>query len=315
MSAETLRVQKIWDHAPHNAFTDLIRYGGRWFCAFREGESHVDEQASIRVLVSNDGDTWHSAALIGIAQRDLRDAKLCQTPDGRLMLNTCCVHREADKVLDVQTLAYFSVDGCEWGSPHKIGDNGYWLWRTDWHKGVAYSLGYKAGEGHHIRLFRSDDGIHFDVINECLLDEHGPSEYAFVFLEDDTCLCLLRRDDAKHPGCDNALLGQAQPPYKNWQWQELDERIGGPDMLQLPDGRILAGVRKFKDNCAKDWRAQWTELSWLDRDNARLMPCVKLPSGGDSSYPGMVFYDGEVWVSYYSSHEEKTAIYLARIVL
>ena len=43
--------------------------------------------------------------------------------------------------------------------------------------------------------------------------------------------------------------------------------------------------------------------------------CLKLPSGGDTSYAGMVVHEGCLWISYYSSHEEKTAIYLARVLI
>ena len=32
---EILDVRKIWDAAPHNAFTDLIRHRDRWWCVFR----------------------------------------------------------------------------------------------------------------------------------------------------------------------------------------------------------------------------------------------------------------------------------------
>jgi len=46
-----------------------------------------------------------------------------------------------------------------------------------------------------------------------------------------------------------------------------------------------------------------------------LTPLVTLPSGGDTSYPGLVWHDGELWMSYYSSHEGKTSIYLARIAI
>jgi hypothetical protein len=42
---------------------------------------------------------------------------------------------------------------------------------------------------------------------------------------------------------------------------------------------------------------------------------LDLPSSGDSSYPGMVWHQGLLWISYYSSHEGKTAIYLARVKL
>jgi hypothetical protein len=36
-SLKLLSVKKIWDAAPHNAFTDLIRHSGQFFCVFREG--------------------------------------------------------------------------------------------------------------------------------------------------------------------------------------------------------------------------------------------------------------------------------------
>ena len=37
--AELVQVRKIWDRAPHNAFTDLVRFHDRWFCVFREGRA------------------------------------------------------------------------------------------------------------------------------------------------------------------------------------------------------------------------------------------------------------------------------------
>jgi hypothetical protein len=42
-----------------------------------------------------------------------------------------------------------------------------------------------------------------------------------------------------------------------------------------------------------------------------------LPSGGDNSYPGFVIDRAQrlVYVSYYSSHEGKAAIYLATLRL
>jgi hypothetical protein len=61
-SIELIEVRKIWDEAPHNAFTDLIRYRDEWFCAFREGRNHVSADGAIRILSSTDGVAWVSAA-------------------------------------------------------------------------------------------------------------------------------------------------------------------------------------------------------------------------------------------------------------
>jgi len=62
--AELVEVRKIWDRAPHNAFTDLVRFKGKWFCVFREGTAHVSPDGALRVITSKDGKDWVSAALL-----------------------------------------------------------------------------------------------------------------------------------------------------------------------------------------------------------------------------------------------------------
>ena len=127
----------------------------------------------------------------------------------------------------------------------------------------------------------------------------GASVSSLVFAGD-TCYCLLRRDGSPNSG----LLGTAGPPYTQWQWKDLGVRIGGPHMLRLPDGRFVAAVRLY-DGGAR------TSLCWVDPEAGKITEHLKLPSGGDTSYAGLVFHDGLLWVSYYSSHEGKTSIYLA----
>ncbi|HBE42193.1 MAG TPA: hypothetical protein DDW27_13470, partial [Bacteroidales bacterium] len=62
------RVWKIWDQAEHNAFTDIIKYEGKYYCTFREGGGHVPWPSGIdgkiRILVSKDGEKWKSAGLL-----------------------------------------------------------------------------------------------------------------------------------------------------------------------------------------------------------------------------------------------------------
>lgn len=86
VTAEILEVRKIWDKAPHNAFTDLIRWDGRFYCVFREGRGHASTDGKVRALESKDADVWQSAALIALEGYDLRDAHVSVTPDNRLML-------------------------------------------------------------------------------------------------------------------------------------------------------------------------------------------------------------------------------------
>ena len=131
---------------------------------------------------------------------------------------------------------------------------------------------------------------------------NGCGEDKILFLEDGSALCLLRHESGNRL----AQLGMAKPPYTDWKFRDLNLRIGGPNMIQLADGRILAATRLYRGGAR-------TSLSWLDPENATLTEALKLPSGGDTSYAGMVMHDGLLWISYYSSHEGKTSIYLAKV--
>ena len=76
--------------------------------------------------------------------------------------------------------------------------------------------------------------------------------------------------------------------------------------LRLPDGRYVAAVRLYAPKVH-------TGLCWIDPRAGTLREFLTLPSGGDTSYAGLVWHDGLLWVSYYSSHEGKTSIYLAKV--
>lgn len=314
---ELLEVRKIWDKAPHNAFTDLTFFKGRWYCTFREAKSHASygDDGNIRVIASPDGESWTSVAYFPspIAELpDLRDPKLVVTSDNRLMLNSVAALLKYAQIRH-QSLAWFSSNGKDWSEPVKIGEPNIWIWRVSWHKGVAYGVGYaQAGskprdEKRFTRFYRSSDGVNFETVVGTLFEADYPnraSETRLIFLDDDTCLCILRRD-----GEDNtAQLGTAKPPYKEWDWKDLGVRLGGPNMIRLPDGRFVVAGRVHNNGPR-------TALLWLDPESGTLTEFLKLPSGGDTSYAGMVLHDGLLWMSYYSSHEGKTSIYLAKIKL
>lgn len=298
--AELVEVKRIWDAAPHNAFTDLVRYRDEWFCVFREGSAHVSPDGALRVIVSPDGSKWASAALITSTNGDLRDAKITITPGRSLMLSGAVAFRQPAQYKH-QSLAWFSEDGRRWSQPIVIGDPNMWLWRTTWWQDKAYSIGYDTAAEGFVRLYRSKDGKQFDVLVPTLFDEGKPNETSIVFDPDGTAFCLLRRDG--QPG--SGKLGMAHPPYTGWEWKDLSVRIGGPHMLRLPDGRLVAAVRLY-DGTVR------TSLCWVDRVGT-LTEFLKLPSGGDTSYAGLVWHEDLLWVSYYSSHEGKTSIYLAKI--
>jgi hypothetical protein len=298
-----IEIQRIWGMAPHNAFTDLVRFKGRWYCTFREGETHTSLDGAIRILSSADGVRWDTAARISSPPGDLRDPKLNVTPDNMLMLNAAAAFPPGSGTRH-QSLTWFSADGRTWGQALEIGDPNVWLWGLVWHQGRIYGIGYATGEKGFARLYTSRDGMHYDTLVPDLLDQGSPSEGALVFTGESTALCLLRRDGKGA----NAMLGRARAPYRAWMWQDLGARIGCPRMLRLDDGRIVVAGRLY------DGKVR-TALCMLDAETGKLDDFLDLPSGGDTGYPGMVYHDGVLWVSYYSSHDGKAAVYVARVDL
>ncbi len=307
--AKILSVEKISDRAPHSAFTDLIYWNNQFVCAFREGRGHVSADGKIRVLTSVDGDQWESSALIELKDMDLRDAGLSVSPDGKLMLiGGACPRPKDGEHAPTGTFVSFSDDAKTWSKPQVVTKPGRWLWRVTWHDGKAYGVSY-GSSANGVRassLVASDDGIHYNDIVSQMLADGWPTEAVIRFDAHNTAYCLQRRDGKSN---NSAMLGISNPPYTEWNWHDLGQFFGGPNLIQLPSGEWIAAGRMIVDGKAK------TVLATLDAAKMTLTKLLELPSGGDTSYPGLVWHNDRLYVSYYSSHEDKTNIYLAQIEL
>lgn len=313
ITAELVSVEKIWDAAPHNAFTDLIRHDGKFYCAFREGTGHVPgnsgSDGKARVIVSKDGKTWTSIALLEKEEVDLRDPKLSAMPDGSIIIVMGGSYYEGTKLLKRIPQVAFLRPGETKFSPvqpiriePKVAGNNDWLWRVTWHKGVGYGVTYQPDRtpwGLH--LLKTMDGIHFDLV--ATLDVPGrPNETTVRFTDSDELILVVRNEDGRPRG----NLGRAAPPYRDFTWTDLEHKLGGPNFLPRADGSLLLGSRDYTSSGAK------TSLG-LVSPSGEYHNLIQLPSGGDTSYPGMLFHDGLLWFSYYSSHAGRTSIYLAEI--
>jgi arylsulfatase A-like enzyme len=318
--ATVVSIEKIWDQASHNAFTDLIRWRDKWFCTFRESQAHVGGNGTIRVLTSDDGQSWVSSAIITETGIDLRDPKLSVTPEDQLMIVAGGSVYERKNLTGRQPRVAFSADGITWTPPQRILQEGDWLWRVTWHQGIAYGVSYdpskrttpaaqtaaatgevKAGpEDWKLKLYSSVNGKQYDLITYLDVPGHA-NETTLRFMPDNTLVALVRREG----GNKLAWIGQSAPPYSQWTWHVTDYQIGGPNFILTQAGILLAGGRYYPGG-AKMMLSMMTATG-------KYQPFLTLPSGGDCSYPGFVEHDGMIWISYYSSHEGKSAIYLAKI--
>jgi hypothetical protein len=314
-------VRRAFHNGEHNAFTDLVRFKGRFYLTFRScPDGHmVFPSSSIIVLASDDGDDWEQVHRFSVPKRDTRDPHFVVFRD-RLFVYTgtwYCGdgpprHRDLNEHLGY---AAWTDDAADWHSPVMLeGTYGHYIWRAAVHGDHVYLCGRRKREFVKIdtpeddpavesAMLESDDGLVFRFRG--LFQEQYGDETAFLFEDDGSLLAVARSGSGR-----DAQLVRSTPPYAAFQRTDLGRYIGGP-LLTKWNGRYLVGGRRT----IGDPR---TVLYWLEGE--QLTEFAELPSAGDNSYPGFVQLDAHrALVSWYSSHERNdageamTAIYLAEL--
>lgn len=308
-------VRRVFHNGEHNAFTDLIRWRGKFWLAFRScPDGHaVSSTASVIVLSSTDAKTWTPAHRFSVPQRDTRDPHFLAFKDqlfiysGTWFAGDGLLPREKYNFDQHLGYAVWTGDGTTWQGPrHLEGTFGHYVWRAAAHGDKAYLCGRRAHTGaRESALLESDDGLVWKF--RSLFQQAQGNETAFMFDPDGLLTALCRKS------ADESDLVRSRPPYEQWTRLKIPEFIGGPLLVRWGD-RVLVGGRHVTP------AGPQTRLSWLMDE--KLVPCAELPSGGDNSYPGfMALSPTRALVSYYSSHEKDaagktiTAIYMAELTI
>lgn len=307
---------KIWDRAKHNSTPDLIRYENLFYCCLREADGNASGagDGKVRVLASYDSKTWSPVALVEEAGTDLREPHFCPTKENRLFMTMGGNVYQGTTFTGRRSRVTTSTDAKHWSPVEKSLGEGDWLWRAipspseRRYFGVAYNQypttgGPKLEAEWTAKLYTSVDQKAWSLTSQ--FDVKGaPNECTVRILKDGSMMALLKRDN---PAVGRkGMIGMAPAPYSSWTWKELNVPLGGPNFIELPDGRLIAGSRGFG-------KTPGAHMVLFEMKPDGLTPLLELPSGGDCAYPGMVFHEGVLYVAYHSSHEGKTCIYMARV--
>lgn len=312
-----VEVDKIWDVDTHSAFTSLIKFNDEYYCSFREGASHVfdkdgNAEGKVRVIKSSDGKNWESVALLGMNGIDLRDPKLSITPTGRLMMIIGGSIYKDRKLTGMVPHVSFSEDGRRFSDPVPVTINDFagngkdWIWRVTWNNGLGYGTLYSLNDDGETKLslLSTSDGIHYNLVTKFDIPDF-PNEATARFDSHGDMYMMVRRERGNQKG----YWGKSSAPYTEWTWKEMDFRLGGPDFVHLNDSLIVMGTRSHYTSFPKT-------VVLAGNGTERFQEVYVLPSGGDTSYPGLIVEDDQIWVCYYSSHESnKASIYLAKMPL
>lgn len=302
-------LKTVHQNAKHNAFTDLCTFKNQLFCAFREATDHVSPDGKIKILtLSGEGDVlWQES--IHVPNADLRDPKLCLTPQGELMLIAYArFPDENNKTLWSRSLVWKSNTGKSWSQPQYFGPTYWWLWRLRWQANQAYGFAYNRVE-QALDIYKGVPGRSFHLLKKDALGlaSHGlgyPNESDILFDENGEAFAIVRRDADTF----TAQLGKAKAPYTQWHWQDLKTYIGSPVIQNNDETSFLVGGREWFGAQPK------TTLIKMAKSSGKILDRLILPSAGDNAYPGLAKLNNKTYLCYYSAHEnQRCQIYLAQV--
>lgn len=292
--------RKIWDYAPHNAFTSLIEYNNSLYLTFREGRTHADrkggDNGTIRILKSRDGKKWRSVGSVQMKGFDLRDPQLLTSPDGKLCLLFVAATYKDGRPNSYHT--YMSkVKNGKFDSLVRLKTPlpADWLWRVHWHKGVAYGFNYINT----FDLLASRDGVNYEIIRNYKM--LGRATEADFIPKGDSVTVVVRNDDYY------GMIGQGTLSDGNIKWQRINKKILAPCLFQVDSKTTFLMATEYNSlRELRIYKIKGTDLQLLGT----------LPASGDCGYMGAAIFKKHLYVSYYSSVKpNKTAICMAKIPL
>lgn len=325
-------VRKIYEDGMHCAFTDLVKWHGHYYCSFRHAERHaVLPYGDIWVIRSADLENW---AVCGTLTTGLDDRDPAMAPDGdRLWVYFGSRYRETDGTGQaveggkrwLQSHASYTTDGMSWHVPIPIWKRNYWLWHPYRFEDGFYCAAYgedPATRDGVLDFLKSDDGSQWTHVARMMADNEA-DETGLYRYPDGHILAAIRSGS----NSTGTHFMEAEPPYDKWTRWSVAHEMHAPILAQVGDALVGAG-RSYAETPSGDSgkRGRPVAAVYLIKPEENATEHVMdLPSGGDTSYCGMIVQDERtLLISYYSQHEhlgqpgfvtaqKPAAIYLARV--
>lgn len=297
------------------AFCDLIHFGGRFYCVFREGENHAryhewHTNGEILVLSSNDFVSWEKEFQIS-DDVDLRDPCFCiKKETGEVFLYYVREQYENPEINKTGFSIFKRDEGKLKVVSSGVADAGeyssYTLWKVEYYNNAYYSIAYFPDKKP--VLLKSLDGCDFKYVSELPIDGN---EASLSFDSNGNVICFLRNNTPKGP----CFVLETRPPYTDWSYYQTNEMIESPESFYYKGELYVAGRSYYGMSLFK-----------YEKESRSLTPIYNYFAYGDwgnSGYPGIVVKDDYMYTVYYAVNPDgnnvgescNTEIYTSNIYL
>lgn len=287
----SIETREIINSKHHLAFTDLIKYNGAWYVAFRFSDGHVATNfGHIIIAKSENLERWESEQIYTQNNYDLRDPKLF------IKDSVLCIHFHSATINPYAEsrndyIAKYDLENNRWGKAIKINKNTNeksWFWRLTEHNNKVYTIAYRGGEP--LKLFISNNGTDF---NEQFRFENiqGRASETTLRFDNDTVYALIRREG------EGALLGKSSVSDMT-QWTFIDfpwVSMGGPNFLIYKDKLLITGRINGQP-----------KLYSYSLNSNTLTQIGSLPGGfNETGYCGMFLEEDILYLAYYTGIKDR----------
>jgi len=294
---------RIYESSTYTSFVDLVWYNDRYYCAFRDGVTHVpltttERYGDIRILESKDCRTWTESLLLTTTgtKYDMRDPHFCIAEDGTLS----CYYAyhlpnqpwvEPSKTIvsrfkqENGKLVEISRHNVDMGPKYSV----YWMWNITRNGSTYYGVAYHDA-GEYPIFVKSGDGINFEFVSE--IPFYG-NEASVNIINSSAYVLLRHQTDTR-----NAGMATADVPYTSWNVTEMNYGMHSPVGLEY-NGKLYLCGRKYYER-ARDGVALFTYNLPSD---TKLTLQYQLPCdtpASDNAYPGMIIHDEALRIVYYA---------------
>lgn len=299
----------------HNSNTDMIRWQNEFYLAYVSSPYHFSSDASVLYIKRSDnkGVSWQEVTRFNPEQDDIRDPKFAVI--GERLFLYALKNKTFNPEPYISVYAY-TDDGTDWTSLNDVPDLEGWLfWRPKTLDGITfYNSAYWWEHGKSC-LLESTDGINWKIISTINEGERNDeTEIEFLANGDLIALARLEYDESFLGGSlgdirGSTLITTSKKPYTTWTEtaQSKVTRLDGSYLFSYHD-RVYALGRYQPDlGFSGPLTAQGSSLarkrtSLFAVHEDGLAYLTDLPSGGDTSYVGLVM-DGDIaYASYYTNN-------------
>ena len=291
------RIKKIYSDGKHNAFTSIAKRNNLIFIAFRSAKNHLDKNGVITVIVLNDLHEAEKVAEFALPKADLRDPKIIEFKGDFYISAQCEWHdgRNESKIFRWELNNIFEEIPLS-GIPC-----GHLMWSFASNKDFILGSAFFPDKQHpryKAVLYKSLNMKEWIKI----ADFPVPGNETFLDIDKNGILTALVREEREYGAI--PTLCTTPFPFTDFEFFKLPMRMEGMIVKRIGRGWIIVG----RCGIYPDRHNTRVDVFWLE-DGKEIEFVRTLPSGGDCAYASWLdIGNGQVLMSYYSSHEHKMAI-------